>query len=127
MRARTWIGLLGVVLVLLAISLRSGGPRRTQVGLTSELAGVWKTEDVRYGDRFLEIRPNEVVFGQGDQGKARYRIAGIYLEQMPEGPPVYVLSYRLDGAEPMGELRVRVDHGVLRIASQPKVAWTVHR
>jgi hypothetical protein len=127
MRARTWIGLLGVVLVLLALSWRSGGPKRTEVGLTSELAGVWRTEDPRYADRFLEIRANEVVFGQGDQGRARHRIAGIYLEQTPEGPPVYVLRYRLDAAEPTGELRVRVDHGVLRIASQPNVAWTVRR
>ena len=127
MRARTWIGLLGVVLVLLALLLRSGGPRRTEVSLTSELAGVWKTEDVRYAGRFLEIRPNELVFGQGDQGKARHRIAGIYLERMPEVPPVYVLRYRLDAAEATGELRVRVDHGVLRIASQPNVAWTAQR
>lgn len=126
MRTRTWIGLLAVVAVLLILVSRSGEPKRTEVGVTRELAGVWRTGEARHADRFLEIRPNEVVFGQGAEGESHHRITGVYLEQMRDGTPLYVLRYSLDGAtEEVGELRVRVEHGVLRIHNLPAVAWTV--
>jgi hypothetical protein len=125
MRGRTWVGLLGVVAVLLVLAARSEGPQRTEVGVTPELAGVWTTTATRYADRFLEIRPHEVVFGQGKEGTDRHRLTAVYLEQPEDGPPLYVLCYHLDGAtEAMGELRVRIDQRVLRIHNLPQVAWT---
>jgi hypothetical protein len=124
MRGRTWLGLLAAVAVVLLLLSRAGGPERTEVGVPQELAGVWRTSESRYADRFLEIRPHEVVFGRGADGAERHRITSVYLEPAQDGPPSYVFCYNLDGAtEAMGELRVRLDQGVLRIHNLPAVAW----
>ena len=123
MKHRRWIWFLGAVAAVLVILRPGARPEPLDVGVSRELAGVWTTSDARYLGRSLEIAPGEVIFGQGEDGKERRRLVGVFREDS-SGTPLYVLRYALDDlGESVAELRVRVHEGVLRLESQPGVTW----
>jgi hypothetical protein len=96
--------------------------------VTPQLAGVWTTSSPGHFDRFLEIRPGEIVFGQGEAGEARYPILGVTRTPRPRGNSKYLVRYRLDKVtEAEGTLEVLVGPAGLRILSQPRVLWTERR
>ena len=120
-----------VLLALIAVSLagvRACGGDAVESIVTPQLAGVWTTSAPGHTDRFLQIRPGEIIFGQGDEGEARYPIVGVTRTPRPRGNSKYVVRYRLDKVtETDGTLEVLVGPAGLRILSQPMVLWTEAR
>jgi hypothetical protein len=120
-----------VLFVLLAIALGalalrwSSAERREEIGVTAEMAGRWVTTDERWAGRFLEIRPGEIVFGQGPEGEARYRIVGVFELPPVGGLPTFAIRYREpdDPAAPESELQIGLARRELRLVSQPGVRW----
>lgn len=130
MRIRAYL----VVLALVAAGLvaaRACGPAEQDSIVTPELAGIWTTTFPGYTDRFLEIRPLEIIFGQGEEGEARYPILGVTRTPIPRGGARYLVRYRVDevteGAEGDGNVEVIVGRSGLRLASQPRILWTESR
>jgi hypothetical protein len=128
MSSRRIIVVLAVIAVIALIVQWRTEPERTEVGVTREIAGRWVTANPRWADRFLEITPGEVVFGQGEEGEARYRIVSVYRvpssEEAPGGTS-YVIRYRENADEgAVSDLELSVVDGALRLASQPNVKWT---
>ena len=124
MSARRLIALLllfGLVLVAVVVWTSES---REEVGVTRELAGRWVTFDERWAGRYLEITPNEIAFGQGEQGEARYRIVGVFRAAAESGA-VYLIRYRgVEVGAEESELRVSVGPGELRLANQAaNVRW----
>ncbi len=127
MSSRKIIVVLAVLAVVAVVVKWRSEPERTEVGVTRELAGRWVTTDPRWADRYLEITPGEVVFGQGEEGEARYRIEAVYrVEPSEKTAPGsgYLIRYR--EAAPGGEeseIELSVAPGELQLANQPGVKW----
>ena len=51
------------ILIVTSILLSHCGGKDT---ISSTLFGVWKTDATQYEDRFIEIRPDKLIFGTGD-------------------------------------------------------------
>lgn len=125
MRLRGWISVLGGVAALLVVARPGQGPALREVGVGRELVGVWRSSDPRYLDRFLQVGPDEIVFGQGEDGAARHRLVGVFLEDPVARPGAYVLRYWLDDTGSQeATLRLHLAEGALRLDSQPTVVWT---
>jgi hypothetical protein len=124
MTARRWIGVLGV-LALGALAYRfwpQQGPE--EVGVVSDLAGRWVTDDQRWAGRYLEITSTAIAFGRGEDGEARYPIDGVYRLAPRDGRATYSIRYReTEGSEQESALVVSVAAGELRIDHQRDVRW----
>ena len=128
MRSKVYLVVLALVAAGLVGWRACGGAPETAVGVTADLAGIWKTTSPGHIDRHFEIRAQEIVFGQGDEGEVTYPLVGVVRTPGPEGQTKYVLRYRIDagtGAE--GSLELLVGPSDLRIASQPGIRWTLQR
>jgi len=122
---RHWIWVLAGAAALL-VALRPGrAPAQREIGVGSELVGTWRTSHAGHGDRYLTIAADQIVFGQGEAQEERRQLVGVFLEEGSANSPVYVVRYWIDdGGEQTLDLRVLLDDGVLRIESQPQIAWT---
>jgi hypothetical protein len=97
----------------------------TEVGATPVLAGEWETSSPGHADRYLEIGDREIVFGQGEEGEARYPVLGIFTEPGTQDGTAFLILYEVEAGEAVeGRLEVIVEDSELRIASQPGVRWT---
>jgi hypothetical protein len=107
----------------LLVAVRAGnGPDLVEVGVTAELRGVWTTSDSRYAGRFLEIEPDAVTFGQGEEGEERRALVGVFRDDA--APGLFILRYALDDERAtVADLRVSLKRGTLRIESRPGVVW----
>lgn len=125
MRARTLLVLLGLAAAALLLWRPGRGPQRTLAAVDGEISGRWTTVAPAYADRFLEIRPDRVVFGLGAEGQVSHPLIGVFLEPVEGGGEQYVIAY--DGGDPNGtplELRLSAARGRLVLANLPDVAWT---
>ena len=121
MRPRVLIGFL-LVLVVVAFAWQSRGKDEHQsVGVVRPLIGRWTTTDPAYADRYVEITPDEIAFGQGAEGEARHRIVGVWRVGR-ESRAIYY-SIRYEGDEGELEVGVRSSPRLLRLASLPSVVW----
>ena len=76
-KARRAIGAL-----LLAILPSACGVERE---LPAELYGVWRTDEPRYADRFIELAAGEIVFGTGGGDSSQHAITSVEAEATPAG------------------------------------------
>ncbi len=86
--------------------------------------GVWRSSDPPYGDCYMEITPEEIVFGKADNTIDRYRITKIE-EQPANGKQYYTVHY----ADQDGDMKISFDyqsqnHGEIRIKNQEHILWT---
>lgn len=125
MKARTLLVLLGLTAAVLLLWRPGRDPHRAPVAVDETIAGRWTTAAPAYADRFLEIRPDRLVFGLGAEGEVSHPLIGVFLEPVEGGGQQYVIAY--DGGDPSGtplELRLSAVRGRLVLASLPDVAWT---
>jgi hypothetical protein len=128
MRSRNVLALLALVGAGLVAHRFLGSPRGTEVGVSRQLEGVWTTTSTSHADRFLEIRTDEIIFGQGAEGSASYRILGVLFLGDFDDRTTYVIRYRVEpDGEFEGRLEVLLGSSDLRIANQPDVSWTRRR
>lgn len=125
MKSRTLLVLLGLAAAALLLWRPGGGPHRTLVAVDGEISGHWTTAAPAYADRFLEIRPDRLVFGLGEEGEVSHSLVGVFLEPGEGDARQYVIAY--DGGDPNGtplELRLSARGGRLVLANLPGVVWT---
>ena len=128
MRIRFYLVVLASVATGLVAWQSCGGEKAVEVGVTRELAGTWETTSPGHADRYIEIGTQEIAFGQGEEGEARYPILGVLRSQGPEGRSSYLIRYLIDaGEDAEGKLEVLVGDSQLTIASQPEISWTLQR
>ena len=94
---------------------------RVEVGVVQPLVGHWTTKEAGYADRYLEITPSEIVFGQGIEGGARHRIVNVWRVGRQSRAIVYSIRYETDEGEL--DLEVAVGPRYLRLPNLPKVVW----
>jgi hypothetical protein len=121
MRPKVFAVLLLVVIAGALIWRDRATPERVQVGVVRPLIGHWTTAQAGYADRYLEITPSEIVFGQGVEGEARHRIVGVWRVGRESRAIVYSVRYETNEGEL--ELEVAVGRKHLRLPSLPKVIW----
>lgn len=128
MRSKVYLVVLALVAAGLVGWRACDSAQETEVGVTADLAGIWKTTSPGHIDRHLEIREQEIVFGQGEAGEATYPLVGVVRTPGPEGRTRYVLRYQVDKSTlAEGRLELLVGPADLRIASQPGIRWTLQR
>jgi len=125
MKPGTLLGFLFAILVgIVAVKACAAEPRNREVGVTRDLFGRWTTEDTRYSDRFLEITGTEIVFGRGQEGEARHRLAGVWLGGARQGRRRYLVRYYLDDrSETELEVAILAAPGELQLETLPEVRW----
>ena len=77
MRSKVYLVVLALVAAGLVGWRACGGAPETAVGVTADLAGIWRTTSPGHIDRHFEIRAQEIVFGQGDEGAVTYPLVGV--------------------------------------------------
>ena len=121
MRPRILIGFL-LVLVVVAIVWQSRAKDvRESVGVVRPLIGRWTTTDAAYADRYVEITPDEIAFGQGAEGEARHRIVSVWRVGRESRAIHYSIRYEADDGEL--EVGVRSSPRMLRLTNLPKIVW----
>ncbi len=116
-KARRAIGAL-----LLAILPSACGVERD---LPAELYGVWRTDEPRYADRFIELAAGEIVFGTGGGDSSQHAITSVEAEVTPAGTR-YIIEYRAsddDASISFSFLAERRDGLALRLHNQPHFSW----
>lgn len=129
MRSRIFLVSLALVAAgLVALRACGGGQEELIIAVPPELAGTWRTDAPGYSDRYIEIAEQEIAFGQGEEGEARYALLGVVRIPDADGRAHYSLRYRIDvNTEAEGRLEVLLGAAELRIPSQPGILWTVQR
>lgn len=124
MSSRGLLAVLSLIVIGLLGYRACGGPLGTEVSLPAQLIGVWTTQTPSHADRHLEIRANEVVFGQGEAGNQKHLIRGVRRRSDDQGQPIYVIRY-LASVSPASEatLELRFNDPFLVIVTQPEIRW----
>jgi hypothetical protein len=112
-----------VPLRLLCISLLLllfGCAEQTLEAIPEELLGVWRSPAPGYRDRYLELRPDWVLFATSPYTSSMHPIERVTAEEIPGGTR-YTVEYRLTQGETVS---VRLVHtagnpGSLQVGHQP--------
>lgn len=125
MKPGTLLGFLLAILVgIVAVRACTQEPPSQEVGVTRDLYGRWTTGDPRYEGRYLEITESEIVFGQGADGEARYKIAGVQLDRARDGRWRYRVHYYVDDTlREQLEVAILSAPGELQLETLPDVRW----
>ena len=93
--------------------------------LPAELYGVWRTDEPRYADRFIELGAQEIVFGTGGQESSRYTITSVDAETTLAGAK-YTIEYQSIGDDSSSSVSLLTEHRdglALRLHNQPSFSW----
>ncbi|MBK7951601.1 MAG: hypothetical protein IPK00_23235 [Deltaproteobacteria bacterium] len=82
---------------LLALLLTACSP--PPMDMPKELLGTWVTDDPRYQERTLVLRPDAVVFGTGPLTTDRHSLVAVEALEPNEGWTPYRFSFRESDAE----------------------------
>jgi len=92
--------------------------------MPQELMGIWRTEASLYQDRYLELAPDEVRFGTGEDSFAHHQVAEVRRLDTVEGVG-YRITYLSDqGAEHFLSLQYDPADARLSLTHQPHLVWT---
>lgn len=118
MKAKQWLGL-----VVLVMALSGCGPEKL-AAVPAELVGRWTTDYDQYTDRYIELQPNVVRFGTGEDTFVEHTVLRLEREEK-EGVMEYTVFY-LDQNMEQAEWKFVHDRGrgnVIRLMN-PKMEWT---
>ena len=120
---RQWLGAVLIVGVSVACLL-AGGCHRGHTTVPQVLLGVWTSSSPEYGDRYIEIRPDTIIFGTGGTNSKRYRILGCERSKTREGL-LYTLEFVGTSSGPFRRplYYLPVGRGRLRFKNEPSVVW----
>jgi hypothetical protein len=124
MGSKVLLTVLALIAAGLAVQRSCAGSHGSEVGTTQEIVGTWTTTAPSHADRFFEIRAQEVVFGQGEEGSERHRIVGVTRRVDPQGRTRYLVRYQMASpADGEATLELLVEDPYLVIAGQPEIQW----
>jgi hypothetical protein len=87
----------------LAVVACSRGPST----LPPELLGTWQTSAPQYDGRYLELRPQLIIFGTGSGAPEEHALANVEVRSAGLGTTHYTIHYR---AEDGAILTLELDH-----------------
>ena len=123
MTGRRWVAAMALVIAIGAFLLISthrvpGGPP------PPGMIGSWITDNPRYADRYITIKPDSITFGIGGARTNRYKLLGCE-ERMEDGQTLFILHMAdAGGAVYNRPLYLSDDFKQLRFKNQFDVIWT---
>ncbi len=114
--------------IVLAIALFAtiiGCQSQTSNTVPEKLLGVWKTSHPKYADRFIEIKNDVIIFGQGD-GKSEFH-AFADIESTREGKQIFYTIIHINHHGQRYTFAFYYDPddgGTMRFKNQRRIIWT---
>lgn len=120
----SWRSLGGIAAVaVLAVALLVACLEPASVSLPPEVLGTWVTAEPVYAGRYLELRPDTVIFGTGEVEPVRGQITFIG-HQYVSGTSRYDIDYMTsDGAELQVVIYYLPVERTVELKSRPGVRW----
>lgn len=122
MRSR-WVSAALVLAGALAC-LATVGCHRNSGRVPQKLLGVWTSSSPGYSDRYIEIRPDTIIFGTGGTRSQGYRILRCERQETPDGP-LYILEFSGVSGGPFRRPLYYLPEGggKLKFKNEPAVTW----
>jgi hypothetical protein len=113
-----------VVLGVVIACVTSPGCRRRGHEVPEVLLGVWTSSSPGYSDRYIDIRPDAIIFGTGGTTSRGYRILGCERRVTPDGP-LYILEFTGVSSGPYRRplYYISKGRGQLKFKNEPAVTW----
>lgn len=117
---KTTLRMIGAAVIAVVLSGCGGATE-----LPPELYGVWRTDEPRYADRFIELTAQQIVFGLGGQESSRHFITSVDTEATLAGAR-YTIEYRATEDDSISSVSLLTEHRdglALRLHNQPSFRW----
>lgn len=121
-RRTAWLTAIILSLPLLSLTGCDGSDQQT---LPKQMVGVWKTDDPRYKNRYMNVEVQRITFGMGGTSPDRPEFVD-NVKTSREHPSDYIVKLKMtDGSPDSITLQYAEQNGgELRLKSQPKIVWT---
>jgi hypothetical protein len=112
------------LLILVGVLLVSWGCEQGQTTIISDdLAGVWKTSDKKYEDRFIELKNDVVILGQGNGNESSHPIQKVTMVRQ-NGKDLYTVQYLDDeGNKDSISFFYNPAAGIITLKHQESIEW----
>lgn len=113
------------LLLLFGVLLVSWGCEQGQTTIISdEMVGVWKTSDKKYEDRFIGLKKDVVILGQGDGKESIQPIQKVTMVRQ-NGKDLYTVQY-LDNEGDKDSISFFYNPvgGIITLKNQNSIEWT---
>ena len=121
-QSKTRVPLLAAAAAILAVAGVMAAMPAGSDQLSDDIMGVWESSAEDYADRTFEIKPDQVVFQQGDNKYTTHPITRSVVT--PDGESVlYVIKYDNNGTEFEFSFLHQPDDGLIRFKNQPQIKW----
>jgi hypothetical protein len=113
------------LLLIFGVLLVSWGCEQGQTTIISDdMVGVWKTSDKKYEDRFIELKKDIVILGQGDGNESVQPIQKVTLVRQ-KGKELYTVHYLNDeGDKDSISFFYDPAGGIITLKNQRNIEWT---
>jgi hypothetical protein len=120
---RRWF-LISIAASICAILVLGWFPSPASRNIPSELIGIWRTSDPRYGDRYIEIDPVSISFGTGNATLTNGFVK--HVEVIPErSRTLYTISYtNNDETGQCSFYYIEEKERTIYLKNQSGIAWT---
>lgn len=112
------------IALLTGLLLLSGCGRGRIKEVPPELLGVWRTDAPGYQDRFMEIRPREIIFGTGPGSADIHTINGLRRRAAPGHIDFTIFYDNVEGQE--YEFSIIFEYsegGQITLTNQRNMVW----
>ena len=112
------------LIILITLAIFFGWQCGYERSAPNELVGVWKTQDQKYADRFLEIDTDTITFGTGERNFETYTI-----KKIKKGLETKGMLYTVYYEDEAGNTYTFAFYyspemgGVLRLKNQREIIW----
>ena len=113
----------GFLLLFGALLVSWGCEQGQTTVISDDMVGVWKTSDKKYEDRFIELKKEAVIFGQGDGNERVQSIQKVTVDRQ-KGKELYTVHY-LDDQGDKDSISFYYDSvgGIIRLKHQEGIEW----
>jgi len=113
----------GFLLLVGALLVGWGCEQGQTTMISDDMVGVWKTSDKKYEDRFIELKKDLVILGQGDGNESVQPIQKVILVRQ-KGKELYTIHY-LDDNGDKDSISFYYDPvgGIIRLRHQEGIEW----
>lgn len=92
--------------------------------ISDEMVGVWKTSDKKYEDRFIGLKKDVVILGQGDGKESIQPIQKVTMVRQ-NGKDLYTVQYLDDeGDKDSISFFYNPVGGIITLKNQNSIEWT---
>ena len=89
-----------------------------------ELVGTWTTDHPGYSDRYVELKPDTIIFGTGGTSFVRYTVLGVDRDVSAEIEGYTIYFRDVGGTKFQKDLVLRPEDRTFYFTNQADVLWT---